>query len=622
MLSGYQGVCGFMSMKSVLIVVYLASLGLGIVMLRGPAGPFWPAIFFLTLALPVGVFGAYLAALKRIHWLTMWSGSSLVVHWLSGAWLRLILSVVLAFIAAALLSIRFSVAGWPDVFLVGVCAVLVGFLRFAIGGWLLSQYQPVYRHGKSLLVIAVLVAAFMSLLDPLARFLIGAYDTYANPAVAIESVRSQATWLGSSSISQLATEWGAFWVGWERFILGRLLEDPNWISWFVLLISGLLRFPLYLAVCFTVCAFVLPQSEYKRILLPSKSEDEPSSLSPKRIALASATVTISVLFIYLPIVGVIESTLSNRPTIPNPERVIRRVEVIGDQYFSDGSLDEINQLSIARLAEHEELLASIEDALASGFSLMRANVDVYLDWYYSLPAEWGRVATLLAGNIDDYLATKLTETLEYGEPFEAFEQKFAHALSIEAELIDAFREQANEILESRRVEVSPGDEVIVVARVDRDALLTFPIHSGLTTIEQRLATGAAASGVSGIVAAFATRQVILRATSSGAIRAAGAAIARLAMVRAGSAGTGGLIGGVVGGTLGSVVPGFGTALGAAIGGAIGGLAVGVGAEFLMLKLDELWSREDHHQQLIMAINETESEILQQLRRGALVEAGN
>ncbi len=586
-------------------------------MLPESSGPFWPAMFFLMLALPVGVFGAYLATLKRIHWLGMWSADSLAVRWLSGAWLRLLISIGIAFAAAGFLAVRFSVAGWVDIVLVAVGALLVVLLHAVLGPRLQGQFKPIFRYGKSLLLIAVTVAILMSLVDPLVRWVIGAYGFYDTFEQAVDVARGEAIWLGASSIAHLVGEWGAFWVGLERFVLGRLLDDPGLLSWLLVILSGLTRLPLYLAVCFTVCAFLLPGREYRRILHPTKSDEQVESLSPKRIAMASATAIICILFIYLPLAVVFESTLESRSTAPEPIVVVRHVERIGDQYFSPGSIEEVNRVAVATLETHEELLQPIEDALKLGFALMRSNVDPYLDWYYSLPGEWTRIANLLAGNIDQHLSEKLTEKLESGDPFASFEEVFAEALHREARVLESFQERANEILEARRVEVSSDDEVSVVARTDREALLNLPVHSGLTTVEQRLGMSAATSGVSGVIAAVATRQIILRAASSGVIRAAGAALARLATVRAVSMGTGGVVGGTIGGILGSVVPGAGTAVGAALGGAIGGLAVGVGAEYLILKLEELWSRDEHREKLVAAIDEAEAAVLGQFRREAL-----
>ena len=44
---------------------------------------------------------------------------------------------------------------------------------------------------------------------------------------------------------------------------------------------------------------------------------------------------------------------------------------------------------------------------------------------------------------------------------------------------------------------------------------------------------------------------------------------------------------------------------------IGGLVVGVGAEFLILKLEELWARNRHRTELLAAIDEAEAALCAQ-----------
>ena len=90
---------------------------------------------------------------------------------------------------------------------------------------------------------------------------------------------------------------------------------------------------------------------------------------------------------------------------------------------------------------------------------MRANVEGYLDWYYSLPGEWTRLAHLLTGNIEEHLRSRLSEQLSAGEPFATFEQEFEQALRGEARRVEEFRRLAGEVLEAGRVEVASEDEV-------------------------------------------------------------------------------------------------------------------------------------------------------------------
>ena len=596
-------------MKAIVIIAYVGLTALAALGLGETTGPFWPATVFLLLALPAGIFSAYLATLRRIHWLTLWSADSLAVRWLSGPWLRLLVACLLAFVAAALLSVRLSVAGELDFALMAGCAAFVLVLTKVLGIWLQAQFNPIYRHGRSLFIVAVLSAALMSVVDPAVRFSLVGYTTYASVEDAIQAVRDGSDWLGSSALSDLAVSLGSSWVGLERYSLGQLLAQPGWVVGSGLLAMSLLKFSLYLAVSFSVCACLLPGREYRRILQPSRSEEWVESPSPGRIALTSATLTIVVLFIYFPLVAVIEGALQNRAEKPAPElAVARAVELIGGQAHSVGTIEQVSRLAVSMVEAQHDVLGPIDAALTAGFARMREGVDPYLDWYYSLPGEWSRLAMLLTGNFEKLLADRLAESLGMGEPFAQFEHEFAAALEQQAEQRDRFRASAAAILEASRVELAEGDHVDVVAQMELDALLDWPIHSGLTTIEQRLGLTAATTGISGVVAAAATRQVLVRVATRGTIRSASQAIFRLATIRAGSAGGGGALGGLLGGVMGSVVPGIGTAIGAGIGGVVGGLMVGVGAEFLILKLEELWARDRHRAELLDAIDEAESRL--------------
>ena len=86
------------------------------------------------------------------------------------------------------------------------------------------------------------------------------------------------------------------------------------------------------------------------------------------------------------------------------------------------------------------------------------------------------------------------------------------------------------------------------------------------------------------------RQHPQRLAARSTIRAAGAAVARHASIRAASGGGGAAVGASAGGAVDSFKPLVGTLIGAAVGGVIGGVTVSVAAEFLILKLEELWSR--------------------------------
>ncbi|MGY6631146.1 MAG: hypothetical protein ACXIUL_09090 [Wenzhouxiangella sp.] len=602
------------------IVLYLALVTVMAVAVQGSTGPFLLAAFFLVLAAPPGVFAIYLATLRRAHWLGMWSAGSVGHRLLSGPWLRLLLGTLAALLAAAVMSVRLAVANSLDLVLLAGSLLVFAGVFWRLGAWLRGQYQPLFQHGRSLFWVALIAAAVTSLLDPVVRLLADAFAIDQSLGEAIEQVRGQSAGLGDSAIGQLITRWGSVWGGFEYWALGRLFQESGATAIGAALLSAAGRFPLYASVGFTLCAFLLPAREYQRILLPVSADPGPARLSPVRMAVFSASATVLIVFFYLPLVGLVEANLERRPIPPTAEtRLVMAVERIGEHYYPLGTIDEIDRLADDALAERGDLLGPIEAAIGAGFSIMRDNVDSYLDWYYSLPGEWTRLAHLLGGNIEGHLEARLVQALGEGAPFAEFERVLDRALVDEWARSQYFRDGALALLDERRLTLDDDAELEIRERRDLDSLVSFPGHAGLTTLEQRVGATAATSGVSGLVAALATRQIIVRLAARQSFKTAAQALMRLALIRGASTGGGSAGGALIGGTLGSIVPGVGTAIGAVVGGVVGGVAVGVGAEFLIIKLEELWSREEHRQQLIDAIDRAEAEVLEQLGFGVPVD---
>lgn len=597
--------------RLLLFAFYAGLIFLCVTILPETSGPLWLAVTFLVFAIPSGVFAIYLATLRHVHWLGMWAPDSLAVRWLSGPWLRLTFGVLTAFFMAAVLSVRLSTASWIDLSLFSACILALGLVLYCFGEWLRNQFQPFYKEGRTLFLGAIISAVLISLVDPVVRFLAGAYSNNITLHEAIVNAGQPTTWLGDSGVAHLLSGLGSVWGGLEHWILSWLADDLGFLSWLALVLSGLLRFPLYLAATVSACAFILPPQEYMRVLMPGRAAHAAENLPAGRVAWATASATILILFIYFPLVAVMEATIEKRPEVRTPQvPVLRTVELIEEHHYSVGTIQEINDLANSMMLDQNEPLARIEIALDEGFARTRENIDVYLDWYYSLPAEWGRVANLLTGNIESHLQEKLSEALERDQPFVEFERTLEAALAEEGQMSKNFRRQASELLKARRLDVSPNEEVEVTRRATREDMLSLAANTGNTTIKQRLGGAAVTTGISGVVAAVATRKVLARVAARGTIRAAGAAIARLATIRAASGGGGAAVGAAAGGAIGSFVPVVGTLLGAAVGGVIGGVTAGVGAEFLILKLEELWSRDSHREELIAAIDEAEAEIRQ------------
>ena len=80
----------------------------------------------------------------------------------------------------------------------------------------------------------------------------------------------------------------------------------------------------------------------------------------------------------------------------------------------------------------KERQAVLEKAINAGFRpSMEENIDLYLDWYYSLPAEYVRLGKMLVGNLEGYMARELKAKLGSGEPFAAVEAEFTRLLGMD-----------------------------------------------------------------------------------------------------------------------------------------------------------------------------------------------
>jgi hypothetical protein len=310
--------------------------------------------------------------------------------------------------------------------------------------------------------------------------------------------------------------------------------------------------------------------------------------------------------VYLPAVYVAETTLRANPAmLAAPERVKITVERIGDVLVREGTIRELQRAQID-VAEHREAaLAGLTVALDAGFDQMRGNVDLYLDWYYSLPSEYARLAALLTGGGEELLARKLEEALAAGDPFADATALLTEALAVDAALTASYRETASAIIAANRVEPGSNTDVETAARFEITDILHLPTPVAFTSTGQRLGIGAASGGIAGIATAIVARRAVASLSAKGSVRVAARALQAVAGRTIGGVG-GAAAGAAAGGTLGSVVPGFGTALGAIAGGIAGCIGVGLGTDYLLLKLEETLSRETNRNEILAAIDENEA----------------
>jgi len=262
-------------------------------------------------------------------------------------------------------------------------------------------------------------------------------------------------------------------------------------------------------------------------------------------------------------------------------------ERIGQQLYSLGTLDATRQQVLQLLGRAQAGQALCQSIPEMGRQLDAA-VERYLDWYFSLGAEWGRILSLLTGDVSQFLQNKLSETLGATPGLEGWVQTLQkQALSSGAALAEG-QQRIEETLARHHLALSP-EQCLVRAEV-----ASLPALELLGDARQRLTASALVGTGGGAFAAAVAGKAMAKASMKAAGKVLAKAAAKQGLGKAGAA--------VAGAAVGSVVPGVGTAVGA-VAGAVAGVVLGVGIDWAALYAEELLTRDAMRADLHAALGE-------------------
>lgn len=292
------------------------------------------------------------------------------------------------------------------------------------------------------------------------------------------------------------------------------------------------------------------------------------------------------------------------------------------------------------------------------FDARVANVDSYLDWYYSLGADYERLGNLITGTIESFVADQLTESLEAGVDDSEFvstlqsyvdqaaainagyEEGLANSEligipewlltsteAITADFLSGPIEPTQRLLDAGErfgISATVGGVGGVAAGVATSKAVGGAAEKAATSAGEKAATSAASSAgekaaagaagdaaekAAGKQAAKAAEKAVTKNIGSKIVeKAAGKAFFKAIVSRIGSMIGSRGVGAAVGGAAGTLVgPGVGTAVGIAA-----GAAIGVGVDYGLLMLDEAQNRESYKAEIIEAIEEERADLLAQI----------
>lgn len=468
-----------------------------------------------------------------------------------------------------------------------------------------KEFKPYIALHKSLVWTRWSTAFGMAIFYVLYVKLSGDYPVYETLGEAIKERSLGVNGNTNSVLIHEAIRLLGFVEGLKAYVLGSL----NTMSVFVFLLFIFLgSIVFFYNIALAISSFMVPLSEYRRVFSPLEDIEEPVKVPPRTLAIASAVTSFFILFIYVPLMVYADAWLHASPQVVSRlNEFTVKIEKIGDEYYQSGTIEQTRQAYLEAITELDTSIVELRKTADVSFRLMAENVDDYLDWYYSLPGEYERIAALATGKLEEWMIEKLEAYLTQGNAFGPVQQSIEETLQKNEVLHKEYQEKINTILAENHINIV-GWRQEVIQSSSLDALKAPPGHTVVVDLENRMLISGGTGAITAVIAGKITAKVIAKgAIQLGVIAlvkvAAGKAVSFLGGAGAGAAG---------GAAVGTVVPGVGTAIGATIGGIIGGISVGLGVEQMLLMLEEHYSRDEFKQQILEAIEEERLEFFESL----------
>lgn len=535
---------------------------------------------------------AYLVVVRKTHNQFKYREGGYRARWNEGRLLTLLLSFLGAAVLMAGLFFEMSAWGLGEWVLALVAIGLFIPLAFFFNHVEKREWEPLFRTSvvaqrSALLLAALLFIAYlaMSFAEPSAAP-ISATEAFLNAPQPFEH-----------SPVPLLSEGGklnALLDGMTTYGLSVASEASPW--WYYVL-RALMAASSFFGLASLLGTCSIATIELRRVFLPLESAKKPID----RASVVKKYVIEAVAF---PVILIIAFMLANAQVAmaEETEEYTWAEHVVRDQVgfvaaYIDGKYydPEVVQDLLAESAEsYEALTAETKEELIGIVNEMCdaqiANIPSYLDWYYSLTADYERLAQFFTGTIEDGMRQQLEERINEGIDGSELDEVLA---GFESQ-VGAIKQDLTAKLEDAEIKDIPewllkGEDVI-----DIDVVTEIPAPTQeLLASGQRMAASAGVGAVGGIVIGKVTAKVLEKPFFSQMTSKLASALARK-----------GLISGVASAAGTLVAPGVGTAA---------GIGIGVLSDYLLVKTDEALNRADYEQEIIEAIEASRAEMIAEIQ---------
>lgn len=488
------------------------------------------------------------------------------------------------------------------------------------------NYQPYVVPAIALVWAQRIVPAIMTVLSFSLILLIGDPPVFKSLTHAIHVHKELVQDMTGSGVVFESSQYLALFDGLRAYALSEISRlSPSW----ALLGSLISTYIIFSGGCRMIGCFVIPTGEYRRIVTALSTRQDPDRLLRRDLLRISIVTLAMVGLLYVPLFGWIEHLVQKDPRVSElrahaEQKVVPELEsflhylvleqIDGDLYLP-GTIDKISGALQKADFRLEQERAELEHEITVAFDSLEENVDTYLDWYYSLHGEYGRLVNLMSGELEDYMAEKLKEKLASNKTFEKLALKINQFTKAQGQIKTIFYGQVDKIKAAGLV-TNASNPIQIEERTTMTSLLGPDLHQSYLSFENRMTISAGMGIVAGLYAgrfsAKMSQKIVSRVMQRGILKQAAKMMLRVAIGRSVGATEGAGTGSLTGAAVGTVVPGVGTTVGAVGGAIVGAIVVTVSADKALVELEELFGREEFKQKILEAINQVEAELLQQL----------
>ena len=392
-----------------------------------------------------------------------------------------------------------------------------------------------------------------------------------------------------SAVVQQLSLLGDLWHYLPTYALQHSLEHNKLI--FVVLVTILGKALFIYGLLSVISILLIPRNDLVRAIAPANNNPKAPDLSKDRIMWKFSLVSVFVIIFYFPVLVNVEARLSDIPIEQRPvEKLKFEVEFIAKTLVAIGTGQKLYNYRNEHIANSRSL-ADLEKKLNSAFNHVETNVDKFLDWYYSLSAEYARLGSLVTGNLDEYLNQKFEETLNKNNPFSSFYAAIEDGIKAEEQHNNEHRNATSEIINGNVISGIPQNLLRVTKINFNDSKLLGAYKAAENRFKQRgLYSIGIGLGTTTVVSDAVAKKIVSKNIMKNGIKA----LKNYFILNTSW----------VGAALGTTIaPGVGTIVGA---------AVGIGVDALLINLEELIERDEFRKELLKPINETRLEMLSAL----------